>query len=146
VYGLRIGFEEVSIVQEKEREAYIPSMADHRALYERRPELREYNALERFKRMRTAAGQTEPLDLSASQALHDAIVEFDPEVHSLDERRELEAREPIEVGEDRPREQRPHRPELVDPKDVELAELRARVETLEALVARLAASQNGGGQ
>ncbi|UCF35191.1 MAG: hypothetical protein JSV78_07775 [Phycisphaerales bacterium] len=144
VYGLRIGFEEVGIVQEKEREAYIPSMADHRTLYERRPELRDYNALERFKRMRAAAGQTQPLDLSASQALRDAIVEFDPAVHSLDDRRELEASEPIEMGEDRPSEQRPYPPERVEPNDTELAELRDRVETLEALVTRLATSQNGG--
>ena len=57
---------------------------------------------------------------------------------------ELEAPESIELGEDRPREQRPYRPELVDPKDTELAELRARVAALEALVARLAAPQNGG--
>jgi hypothetical protein len=85
VYGLRIGFEEVSIVQEKTREAYIPSMEDHRALYERRPELRDYNALERFKRMRADIGETRPLDLSASQALHDAIVEFDPDIHSIEQ-------------------------------------------------------------
>ncbi len=39
VYGLRIGFEEMSIVQEKEQESYIPSMADHRQLYQRRPDL-----------------------------------------------------------------------------------------------------------
>ena len=146
VYGLRIGFEETSIVQEKEREAYIPSMADHRALYERCPELRDYNALERFRRMHAAAGQTMPLDLSAAQALHDAIVEFDPAVHSFDERRELEARETIEMGADQPREQRRHGPELVDPKDTELAELRARVKALEAVVARLSVPQNGGEQ
>lgn len=83
-YGLRIGFEEVSIIQEKEREACIPSMVSHRALYERRPELRDYNALERFKQMRAETAQTEPLDLSASQALHDAIVEFDPEIHGVE--------------------------------------------------------------
>ena len=84
VFGLRIGFEEVSVVQEKTQEAYIPSMADHRALYERRPELRDYNALERFKRMRADIGETEPVDLSPSQALHDAIVEFDPDIHSIE--------------------------------------------------------------
>jgi len=121
-------------------------MVDHRALYQRRPELRDYNALERFKRMRADIGETEPLDLSASQALHDAIVEFDPAVHSLDERRELEAPEPIETGEGQPMGQRPYQLEVVDPKDTELAELRARVAALEALVARLAAPQNGGQQ
>ena len=45
VYGLRIGFEELSIVQEKEQESYIPSMASHRQLYERRPDLKSYNSL-----------------------------------------------------------------------------------------------------
>ncbi|MFV2072122.1 MAG: hypothetical protein ACC742_05655 [Thermoanaerobaculales bacterium] len=83
VYGLRIGFEESSIVQEKQQEAYIPSMAEHRQLYERRPELKSYSSLERFKGMRRAAGQKEEVDLSRAHALRDAIVEFDPAVHEL---------------------------------------------------------------
>jgi hypothetical protein len=83
VHGLRIGFEEISIVQEKQREAYIPSMAEHRALYQRRPELRQFNALERFKAMRAATGETEPLSLEASDGLRDVIIEFDPAVHEL---------------------------------------------------------------
>jgi BarA-like signal transduction histidine kinase len=81
VYGLRIGFEEVSIVQEKQREAPIPAMTDHLALYLRRPELRQWNALERFKQMRAAVGENDPLDLSAGKLLHEAITEFDPAVH-----------------------------------------------------------------
>jgi hypothetical protein len=84
VYGLRIGFEESSIVQEKEREAHIPSMAGHRALYERQPDLRTYNALERFKRMRAATGEAGDVDLTASQELRDRIVEFDPAIHAID--------------------------------------------------------------
>jgi hypothetical protein len=88
VYGLRIGFEEVSIVQQKEREAPIPSMKYHRDLYEQKPGLRQYNALERFKAMRAATGQTGPLNLSASKALHDAIVEFNPSVHGIARRHE----------------------------------------------------------
>ena len=83
VYGLRIGFEETSVVQEKSREAYIPSMSDHRELYERRPDLRRYNSLERFKEMRRAIGTTDELDLSRAHALRDAIVEFDPAVHEF---------------------------------------------------------------
>lgn len=83
VYGLRIGFEETSVVQEKEMEAYIPSMSDHRHLYERRPDLRKYNALERFKGMRTDVGNGDDLDLSRAHALRDAIIEFDPAVHEL---------------------------------------------------------------
>jgi hypothetical protein len=83
VYGLRIGFEETSVVQEKSREAYIPSMSDHRELYQRRPDLRRYNSLERFKAMRRAVGKSGDLDLSRAHALRDAIVEFDPAVHEL---------------------------------------------------------------
>jgi hypothetical protein len=81
VCGLRIGFEEVAIVQRKQQEAYIPSMDDHRQAYAEHPELRQYNALQRFKRMRAAAGLEEPVDLSASRSLHDAIEEFDPAIH-----------------------------------------------------------------
>jgi len=83
VYGLRIGFEESSIVQEKEREAYIPSMADHRQLYERRPDLKAYSSLERFKGMRDDIGEKTGLDLSRGEALRNAVVEFDPAVHEL---------------------------------------------------------------
>ena len=83
VYGLRIGFEESTIVQEKEQESYIPSMADHRQLYERRPDLKMYNSLERFKGMRRIANPKAKLDLSRAQALRDAIIEFDPAVHEL---------------------------------------------------------------
>ena len=80
VYGLRIGFEESSIVQEKRDESFIPSMKDHRQLYERRPELRSFNALERFKRMETAKGQTGAIDLSRADALKAAVHEYDATV------------------------------------------------------------------
>ncbi|MCJ7754396.1 MAG: hypothetical protein MUP13_07505, partial [Thermoanaerobaculales bacterium] len=83
VYGLRIGFEESSIVQEKKQESYIPSMADHRELYERRPDLKSYNSLERFKGMHHAINPKAELDLSRAHALRDAIIEFDPAVHEL---------------------------------------------------------------
>jgi hypothetical protein len=82
VFGLRIGFEESSIVQMKTEESYIPSMEDHRALYEQAPELRRYNALERFKTMHADAGfAVESLDFTASTTLRDAIEEYDPEAH-----------------------------------------------------------------
>jgi hypothetical protein len=81
VYGLRIGFEEHSVVQEKDLQAYIPSMEDHRALYATHPELRRYNALERFKTMHAATGADETLDFASSRALHDAIQEYDQAVH-----------------------------------------------------------------
>jgi hypothetical protein len=86
VYGVRIGFEEVSIVQEKQEESYIPSMVDHRQLYARHPELRKYNTLERFKQMRIAIGMTDPVDLSASQMLRDSIEEYDVSIHGSEDK------------------------------------------------------------
>jgi hypothetical protein len=163
VYGLRIGFEEVPVVREKEREAYIPSMASHRALYERRPELRDYNALERFKRMRAAAGQAEPLDLSASEALHDAVVEFDPAIHTierpepaqldnLDDAGDEQASTHVGVLEVAPaapvddglRDILHQKHSRIATQQQEIAALRVRLETLEVLVARLTATPEGG--
>jgi hypothetical protein len=83
VYGLRIGFEEVSVVHEKPREAYIPSMAIYRELYNKYPELRHFNALERFREMYSQIGK--PVNLGASLALRDAIHEFDPAIDKLPE-------------------------------------------------------------
>ena len=80
VYGLRIGFEDVSIVQEKQEEAYIPSMAAHRERYQKHPELRRYSALQRFKMMRTSMGESLP-DMNSSEILRNSIIEFDPAVH-----------------------------------------------------------------
>lgn len=84
VYGLRIGFEEVSIVQEKTRDSFIPSMASHRKAYQEHPELRQYNAFERFNKMRSSIGETQPVDLSASTTLKNAIHEFDPSVDKVE--------------------------------------------------------------
>jgi hypothetical protein len=83
VYGLRIGFEEISIVQNKQEESWIPSMRDHRALYEDKPELRAFNALERFKGMESGAGLRKTFDMSSSQALKESIHEFDPAVDRI---------------------------------------------------------------
>jgi hypothetical protein len=84
VYGLRIGFEETSIVQEKQRESYIPSMASHRERYDKYPELRHFNALERFRQMYSQIGRLVS-DMNSSQALKDAIHEFDPAIDKLPE-------------------------------------------------------------
>jgi hypothetical protein len=80
VYGLRIGFEESSIVQEKQKESFIPSFKDHRDRYAKYPELRTFNALERFKTMESAMRGVgaEALDLSRARELKDAIHEYDP--------------------------------------------------------------------
>jgi hypothetical protein len=84
VYGLRIGFEEESVVQEKIREAYIPSQASHRELYNKYPELRHFNALERFRLMNAQIGKPVS-DMNSSQALKDAIHEFDPAIDKIPE-------------------------------------------------------------
>ena len=85
VCGLRIGFEEASVVQERTEEAYIPSMKSHRDLYSKYPQLRHFNALERFKEMNVQMGKSVS-DFNASQALRDAIHEFDPAIDKLPER------------------------------------------------------------
>ena len=81
VYGLRIGFEEISIVQEKDHESFIPSMADHRALYARQPELRRFSALERHLAMAREVRGTPAVDLAGALALKAAVQEYDPAVH-----------------------------------------------------------------
>jgi hypothetical protein len=75
VFGLRIGFEELSVVQEKTQEAWIPSMEDHRDLFRRMPELRNFNALERFKVMRSEMGEA-PVSLVHAETLKEAVHEF----------------------------------------------------------------------
>jgi hypothetical protein len=81
VIGLRIGFEESTGVREKQREAYIPSMADHRVLAARRPDLARHTALARWTTERKALGLEEPVDLTRAHALRDAIQEYDQAVH-----------------------------------------------------------------
>jgi hypothetical protein len=106
VFGLRIGFEETSIVQNKIEESYIPSMKDHRDLYEQQPDLRQYNALERFKGMHFDKGEGASLDLSASLALKNAIEEYDHEIHGkmeLDRQRQ-EILESVNGSLDQPQE------------------------------------------
>jgi hypothetical protein len=85
VYGLRIGFEESTVVQEKPQEAYIPSMKDHRELLARRPDLARYTALSRFVEQRRAMGTTEELDTGRAKALVAAIHEFDPAVDAAEQ-------------------------------------------------------------
>jgi hypothetical protein len=84
VYGLRIGFEESTVVQEKTRESYIPSMNDHRELLARRPDLARYTALARYSGERRALGITEELTLDRANALKAAIHEFDPAVDKVE--------------------------------------------------------------
>ncbi|HKQ60269.1 MAG TPA: hypothetical protein VJS92_03225 [Candidatus Polarisedimenticolaceae bacterium] len=78
VYGLRLGFEQASPVQEKRQEAFIPSMATEEKRYAENPALRRFNALERFKAMREEIGEPSGLDLRASAELRQAVHQYDP--------------------------------------------------------------------
>jgi hypothetical protein len=95
VWGLRIGFEESSPVQPKEREAYIPSMKDHRDMYVDDDSLRHFNALERFRKMEAERRGVDEasLDLSAAAELVARIEEYDPEVHGRTDPRSLQKSE-----------------------------------------------------
>jgi hypothetical protein len=80
VFGLRIGFEEGSVVADKTIESMIPSMEVNRELFEREPEFREYTALARFEKMAVETGRS-TADRSRSKALEASIGRYDPEVH-----------------------------------------------------------------
>lgn len=82
VYGLRIGFEESTIVQHKTQEARIPSMKDHRELAAHRPDLAGHTAIARWRKQELSRGlEAADIDLSRAQALKAAITEYDPAVH-----------------------------------------------------------------
>ncbi len=85
VWGLRIGFEDSTIVQPKQIEAFIPSMKDHRRMVAEDPELGRYTARSRFLEQRKAMGIEGAPDMSRARALVVAIHEFDPAVDNLPE-------------------------------------------------------------
>lgn len=74
--------EELSIVQEKEIESFIPSMASHRQRYEQHPELRKFNSQERFSAMRSGPAWP-PFPIRGAAALKAAIQEYDPRSTAL---------------------------------------------------------------
>jgi hypothetical protein len=84
VYGLRIGFEDTTVVQNKTREARIPSMANHRKAMEEQPELAHYTALSRWARMAGSDRKTIRENMQAATALREKIEEFDPDIHKTD--------------------------------------------------------------
>lgn len=78
VWGLRIGFEEQSIVQPKEQDAKIPSMAGHEKFFAAEPALRSQTALARFKGIEEKVAGRSRFDLSRGEQLRDAIGVFTP--------------------------------------------------------------------
>ena len=79
VLGLRVGFESIPVVREKEHDMPIPAGASGQDLFTRKPDLRRYTALTRFATARhDATGDDTPLDLGATEALKAKIHVFDP--------------------------------------------------------------------
>ncbi|HYV86853.1 MAG TPA: hypothetical protein VFB49_13150 [Patescibacteria group bacterium] len=79
VFGLRVGFEDIPVVREKEHDMPIPAGASADDLFSRKPGLRRFTALSRFRAARPGAPDGDaPLDLSATEALKAKIHVFDP--------------------------------------------------------------------
>ncbi len=76
VWGLRIGFEEQSIVQPKWEDAKIPSMHAHQEFFQAEPGLRSYTALERFQGVEEAVHGRRLLDFSRADELRNAVGVF----------------------------------------------------------------------
>jgi hypothetical protein len=73
VYGLRLGFEEMAVVQPKSAQAFPPTAQAIEETYGGQPDLRAHSALERFRAMRLASDATADLDLSGSGELLAAL-------------------------------------------------------------------------
>jgi hypothetical protein len=111
VFGLRIGFEELAVVQEKDREAFLPASEAVQEPYAQNPDLRAFNAFERFKRMHQVIGETGEIDLTRSLAL----------VNSIDENKQVilaKAREQMEM-EKKQLDQRPEENQEPMPESLE---------------------------
>jgi hypothetical protein len=73
VMGLRIGFEAMPPITPKELDSVIPRTADGEDVYAAHPELRPFNALERYKTIQHAVGRDLDPDLKASARLRNRI-------------------------------------------------------------------------
>jgi hypothetical protein len=73
VYGLRLGFEELGILREKERDAFPPADDVIQSAYREHPELRAHNALERFREMSLAAGEPPADGMPGARAILAAL-------------------------------------------------------------------------
>jgi hypothetical protein len=73
VMGLRIGFEELPPVTPKKQDAMIPRTADGQDVYAAHPELRSFNALERYKTIEREVGRHVDPDLRAAARLRNRI-------------------------------------------------------------------------
>jgi hypothetical protein len=76
VWGLRIGFENQSIVQPKREDSKIPSMHVHEQFFEADPQLRRYTALARFNGAEETLHGRRKTNLARADGLRDAIGVF----------------------------------------------------------------------
>ena len=79
VWGLRIGFEEQSIVQPKQNESKIPSMHQHEKIFADEPALRAYTALARYQGIEQAVHGRKPAAFPRADRLKNAIGQFAPD-------------------------------------------------------------------
>jgi hypothetical protein len=77
VWGLRIGFEEQSIVQPKQRDSKIPSMSEHEKFFAAEPALRNFTALARFKGIDESVTGKKTFDFSSADKLRNAVGGFE---------------------------------------------------------------------
>jgi len=150
VFGLRIGFEETATVQEKTQDAGLPSMKSHLQTYEAHPDLRRFDALERYKSMRAAAGVAAPVDLTAARELVDAVGKCDmkadelaPSLGAADGARRAAVANGGATGEDA---SALPQPVAHAASDNEIASLAARMARLEAEMAQLRAESGESGR
>jgi len=78
VWGLRIGFEEQSIVQPKHDESKIPSMQPHEKFFHDEPALRRFTALARYKDVEEAVHGRKPTEFPRADRLRNAVGMFSP--------------------------------------------------------------------
>jgi hypothetical protein len=79
VYGLRLGYEQMAPVQDKRDYAPVPELDATAPYYAKYPELRHFNALERYTTMHEALGRTGEVDLIRTRELVAAVNRIDPE-------------------------------------------------------------------
>jgi hypothetical protein len=73
VLGLRIGYEQSSVVRPRKREALLPTVESLQARIQKRPELARFTPLRRYQQMERAVKGHEVTDFTAGEALRQAV-------------------------------------------------------------------------
>lgn len=96
VMGLRVGYEEASVVRPRRREAKLPTVESQRERIQERPELARYTALSRYQQMEREVNGHEVRDFTAGNALRQAVGvgKSGPLAHSADTPEQVAASAP----------------------------------------------------